>query len=198
VPRGRDGREAVLHFRPLARVTRFVELTEPHVWAALHRQTAPLILVGTPFLHRIYRNMNCYPYLSDSGVLASLPHKRNVVHERTWPLAERIFLKREAALCERYFEKRRKDKARDDLREIAEASVQGRLSTLLISKGAHEFGVLDRNSGSVELLDPSSGALGDDVLDDIAQEVILRKGQAFVLPQEAMPTSSPIAALLRW
>jgi hypothetical protein len=198
VPRGRGGRDAALQFRPLSRVTRFVELTEPHIWSRLRQESCPLILVGTPFMHRIYRNMNCYPFLSENGVMASLPHRRDVIHERTWPIAERIFLDREIALCAKYFEKKMKDQASDDLQEIAQASITGRVSALLVSRGATKFGSLNRENGQVELRDPQSRDLGDDLLDDIAQEVILRKGQAYVLPQEAMPTASPIAALYRW
>lgn len=198
VPRGRDGRDVTVQFRPVSRVSRFLELTEPHIWTRLHKESSPLILVGTPFMHRIYRNMNCYPYLSENGVMASLPHKRDVIHQRTWPMAERIFIKSEIALCERFFEERTKDKASDDLHEIAKSSVEGRVSSLLVSKGAWKFGLLNRDSGKIELRDPASGGIGDDVLDDIAQEVIIRKGQAHVLPQEAMPTDSPIAAVFRW
>lgn len=198
VPRGRDGRDATVQFRPLSRVTRFVELTEPHIWSRLQKETSPLILVGTPFMHRIYRNMNCYPYLNEHGVMASLPHRRDVIHQRTWPIAERIFVKSEIALCERYFEEKTKDKASDNLHEIAKGAVEGRVSSLLVSKGAQKFGLLNRDNGRIELRDPASGSIGDDVLDDIAQEVIVRKGQAYVLPPEAMPTASPIAAVFRW
>jgi len=198
VPRGREGRDATVQFRPLSRVTRFVELTEPHIWTLLHRESSPLVLVGTPFMHRIYRNMNCYPYLSENGVMACLPQKPGIIHQRTWPIAERIFLKGETALCEAFFEEKTKDKASDDLHEIAKGSVAGRVATLLISTGEKKFGTIDRDNGKVELRDPVSGAFGDDVLDDIAQEVITRKGQAYALPQGAMPTASPIAAVFRW
>src|SRR5690606_37065807 len=68
VPRGKNARDTRIHFRPLSRVSRFIELTEPHIWTLLHRETSPLILVGTPFMHRLYRNMNCYAYLSEEGV----------------------------------------------------------------------------------------------------------------------------------
>lgn len=101
-------------------------------------------------------------------------------------------------MCERYFEEAYQGKASDELSIIAEAAIQGRVASLLISGDARKFGLLNREKGLVALSDRSEGALGDDVLDDIAQEVIQRKGQAFVLPQTAMPTTSPIAAILRW
>jgi hypothetical protein len=198
VPRGKAARDNEFHFRPVDRVSRFIELTEPYIWTRLHRESSPLILVGTPFMHALYRNMNCYPYLSTNGVLASVPHETETIHKRAWPIAERSILRTEIQLSERYFEEKQKNNASEDLHEIAKASLQGRVSSLMVSKGTQEFGLLNRDSGEVKLRGSCSQEIGDDVLDDIAQEVILRKGQAFVLPQEAMPTPAPIAAVYRW
>lgn len=198
VPRGKRGRDNTVHFRPLDRVSRFIELTEPYIANLLQRESSSLILVGTPFMHRLYRKVNTYPYVAENGVLASVTHDKEVIHQRTWPVAERILLRQETLMCERYFEEAYQGKASDELSIIAEAAIQGRVASLLISGDARKFGLLNREKGLVALSDRSEGALGDDVLDDIAQEVIQRKGQAFVLPQTAMPTTSPIAAILRW
>ncbi|MEZ4750358.1 MAG: hypothetical protein R3B54_06950 [Bdellovibrionota bacterium] len=198
VPRGKLARDIVLHFRPVKRVSRFLELAEPHVWKELRGESGPLILVGTPFMHRLYRNMNCYPHLSKNGVLASLPHRARTIHERAWPIAKQEQLVREQGLIEQYYEAKHRDQAFDKPDTIAKACIEGRVSTLLISKEAKLFGLLDRERGKILAKDVERDSFGDDVLDDIAQEVILRKGAVHVLNADAMPDSSAIAAVFRW
>ena len=198
VPRGRAGRDTVVQFRPMKRVSRFLEMVEPHVWNYLRGETNPLILLGTPFMHSLYRNMNCYPHVSEKGVLASLPHQRAVIHERAWPIARQELLSREQKLVGQFYEAKHRGQTSEEPAAIAKACLQGRIRTLLVSREASLFGLLDRDTGRILPKQSKDRLFGDDVLDDIAQEVILRKGTVYVLDAEAMPESSILGAIFRW
>jgi hypothetical protein len=84
------------------------------------------------------------------------------------------------------------------LAEVAVAATRGRVSDLFICRESHLWGVLDRSTGRIDLRDSQTDSRDDDVLDDIAQEVILRGGRVYTIAPSMMPAHSPVAALYRW
>jgi hypothetical protein len=76
--------------------------------------------------------------------------------------------------------------------------VEGRVRTLFLADGVHLAGRLDSRTGDVELVDGAAAKVADDVLDDVAEAVLLRGGDVLGLARERMPGRSEIAALLRW
>ena len=67
-----------------------------------------------------------------------------------------------------------------------------------MDKDAAVYGKMDRANGTVELHGSKASAVEEDVLDDIAEAVLLRGGEVYSLPRQRMPSKSPIAATLRW
>src|SRR5690606_7009882 len=88
--------------------------------------------------------------------------------------------------------------ASDALEEVAKEALRGRVSDILVSKSDRHFGRLDRRSGRIIPLSPGESSVGDDVLCDIAQEVMLRGGAAYLLAKHDMPTDAPLSAIYRW
>jgi hypothetical protein len=75
--------------------------------------------------------------------------------------------------------------------------VQGRIRRLLLGEGRQVWGSFDFESGQIQTVEERE-ALSDDVLDDLAQAVLLRDGEVVTLPPEEMPEGTSAAALLRW
>ena len=63
--------------------------------------------------------------------------------------------------------------------EVAEAISQGRVGTLLVQENAQVPGILQRGSGMVLPPDPTHPS--DDVLDDLAEEVLKMEGDPTVI-----------------
>jgi len=84
------------------------------------------------------------------------------------------------------------------VQRIARHALAGRVRELLVADSANLWGVLHRASGEVELHEDGPRARDDDVLDDLAEAVLLRGGEVLTLNRERMPNRSPVAAILRW
>ena len=80
----------------------------------------------------------------------------------------------------------------------AEAASTGRVDTLLVGEGKHISGKLLRHSGLLEPAAMTTPAHGDDVLDDLAEMVLRQDGHVLILPENAMPTDTGVAAIYRY
>lgn len=96
-------------------------------------------------------------------------------------------------------------KASDDIDAVAHALFEDQVATLMLAKGKAIPGSYDPEDGSVDFdtaADPADDKLFDpaspDITDGLAQAALQLGGEVIVLPQESMPTDSPVAALFRY
>jgi hypothetical protein len=116
---------------------------------------------------------------------------------RAWQQVEPVYLERLAQLIDSYQLERSRGRASEDLAEIGQAAVLGRVDTLLIEAERLVAGRVDAATGKIErgaLDDPST----DDLLDDLAETVLRMKGEAIVVPAERMPARTGAAAIYRY
>jgi stalled ribosome rescue protein Dom34 len=88
-------------------------------------------------------------------------------------------------------------KATSDLADAARAAVEGRVSQLLVEAEGVSPGRIDPATGALSdasIDDPQVG----DALDDLAEAVLRTGGDVVVVPRERMPSTSGLAALLRY
>lgn len=83
-----------------------------------------------------------------------------------------------------------------NLFQIARAAVAGRVRKLIISDESRIFGKLDRGSGQLAIHAYDKDHEDDDILDDIAQEVITQGGEVVIVKQNELPTSDPALAIV--
>jgi hypothetical protein len=83
-----------------------------------------------------------------------------------------------------------------DLHEIAHAVVAGRVRTLVVAHDRHVWGTLDRESGRIRLVEHDS-RLTDDLLDDLAEEVLSRGGRVIAASESELPGAQLAAAVIR-
>ena len=159
----------------------------------------PLILAALPEHHHMFHELSHNPLLIDESVdvhpdsLDSIDKFR----ERVWQTIEPHYLARLAALVEMFGNSRAKGLAADDLAEVAQAVVGGRVATLLIEARREIPGRVDAANGELEF-DELSNPEFDDVLDDLGATALKMGGEVVVVPTERMPTGTGIAAIYRY
>lgn len=157
----------------------------------------PLILMGSPELVRAYRDVNSYSSVIDEPVGAHFALDNiESLRERILPLIRSWYSEKEATALSEFSKGRDHKRAVDQIEEIARASIKGRVKTLILAKGVHLWGLL--SGGKVAMQDANESLRADDVLDDLAEQVVARGGQVISLDSRRMPTGSPIAAVLHW
>ena len=180
-------------------VARFLRVVDKALWPILRAEKAPLILAATERYHPSFQAITRYAHVAEEGLHGNFEKSSTEeLHRRAWPIVERQLVEREGEICDRYQRLVSSGRALDELRAIAQFTVQGRVDELLLARDARIWGTLDRDTGALRLHGEEQQAHDDDVLDDIAEAVIVRGGSVVSLPQERMPTSAACAAILRW
>jgi hypothetical protein len=191
-----QGKEESVHEEELARFARAVDKA---LWEVLRDETAPLVVASIDKTRALYQSISRYPHLLHDGVHGSLTNaKLEDLHHKAWPLVQAWQSAREQDILERYGNSISAGKAVDSISKIARFALEGRVRELLVDRDAHKWGSIDRSTGAVELLEKKADAHGDDVIDDVAEDVILRGGAVYAFERAKMPTTSPVAAILRW
>jgi hypothetical protein len=180
-------------------LARFFRTIDRSLWEVLRDESAPLVLAAPERLHPLFASVSRYPHLLHDGLRGNFANaKLDDLHAKAWPIVEAHRTERETEVLQRYGNSLSRDKSLDDVSSIARFAAQGRVRELLVDCTAHLWGTMDPTSGAIELHEAQKNAHDDDVIDDIAEAVILRGGDVFAFDKAKMPTRSPIAAVLRW
>ncbi len=155
----------------------------------------PLLLVALAEHHATFRAVSHNPLLLPEGIAIN-PEAvdTEVLRAKAWELLEPHFVARLAAHVERFGDHRAHGKGDDDLVNVAAAAIQGRVRTLLIDADIVLPGRLDRSTGEI-VTNVGTDAGVDDLLDDIAEEVVARGGEVVVVPTDKMPSHTGLAAI---
>jgi len=86
--------------------------------------------------------------------------------------------------------------AHKNIFQIAKAAVKGKVRKLIIADGINIFGKLDKKSGGLSIHPTHLDHEDDDILDDLAQEVLAHGGDVIVAAKEEIPKGRPILAIL--
>ena len=159
----------------------------------------PLILAALPQHHSMFHEVSHNPFLIPKSIdvhpdsLSSLEELRL----RAWQVYEPIYLARLDGLVEEYGDARSVGHGNDNLAQIAQAVVGGRVATLLIEARREIPGRLNASTGEIERADLAHPEV-DDVLDDLGEFTLKMGGQVVVLPTERMPSGTGAAAIYRY
>ena len=158
----------------------------------------PLMLAALPEHHGIFHQLSQNPFLMAEGLKINpeaLPI--NELRERAWQIAEPQYQARLAALADEFAVAKSKGLGLEELGEVGEAAVAGRVGTLLVEADRQIAGHLHAETGHVHLAD-SDNSLGDDLLDDLGEKVVKKGGRVVVVPSGQMPTKTGAAAINRF
>jgi hypothetical protein len=180
-------------------LARFLRAVDNALWSVLCEEKAPLILAAVERLHPIFHAVTRYAHVTQEGIRGNFETASlGELHRRAWPIIQAYTEADMAEVHHRYRQAVPRGRALDEVRAIAQLAVEGRVWELLLARDAAVWGTLEEGSGDLQLSHWGQQGAEDDVLDDIAEAVLLRGGEVFSFEQDQMPTESPIAAILRW
>jgi hypothetical protein len=163
--------------------------------------SGPVVLAGVEELHSQYRAVSQLKNLADDGIKGNVSNwGADQLHKAAWPIASRSVESRIDSALKLWESAFRLEKAEADVSASARLAVAGRLRLLMTERNRRLWGHFDRNTGEIELVgegdrDPGNKAI--DLIDELAEVVILRGGNALSLTADQMPTQSGVAAVLR-
>ena len=158
----------------------------------------PLLLAALPEHQGVFHQISKNPFLLDEGITVhpdALP--LDELREKAWQVFEPHYQSRLATLADEFTLAKSKALGLDDLQEIAEAAVAGRIATLLIEADREIPGRIDAATGRIQMDDLSDPEV-DDVLDDLGELVLSKGGHVVVVPCAQMPTKTGAAATCRY
>lgn len=187
--------------RPHDKIVRFFREVDEGVRETLGDETAPLVLAGVEYYLPLYKEVNGYKHLVDDTIVQGNPDyaKPKELHQKAWSLVEPRFLQSQEDSLAR-FEQLANNGQRlgsDDIHEVVPGAVFGRVDTLFVEIGAHQWGVYDQESNTLELHEtPKPGS--EDLLDLAAVHTFMQGGTVHALRAESMPADNGLAATFRY
>ncbi|MFM2124880.1 MAG: hypothetical protein RL328_1331 [Acidobacteriota bacterium] len=141
----------------------------------------PLLLMGVKEEIAAYRRVSHYDSLLAAEVDGNVEYLTPAqIAEKAQAAARDEYLRLGQAILAEFREMRDRARALDDPHAVLEAAVAGRVHNVCVRAGT-------------ELAGP-----GGDVLNAIAVETIRKGGMAYVLPQQDMPVTQTVCAILRY
>ena len=158
----------------------------------------PLILAALPEqqsqFRRISHNENLLPEGIEVGNGALTLEE---LREDSWLMMQPRYLKRLEGLLNQFGSSHGKGLASDQLEEIGQAAVQGRVATLLVEAERQIPGCADKAEGKA-IPAQRDAATTPDLLDELTIWTLEQGGEVIVVPVERMPTQSGAAAIYRF
>lgn len=158
----------------------------------------PMILAGLAEYHAPFRSVSQNVQLVDVGIEVNVDAlSLEQLRERAWQVMLPHFLKRLEVLLDRFGAAHAAGQGSDRLSDVAAATSDGRIDTLLLEADRRIAGHLDPATGAIVIADLSDPNV-DDVLDDLAEGVIRTGGEVVIVPADRMPSSTGLAAIYRY
>ncbi|HAQ74088.1 baeRF3 domain-containing protein [Stutzerimonas nitrititolerans] len=158
----------------------------------------PLILAALPEQQSHFRRISHNEYLLPEGIeIGQGALTLNEIREDSWLVMQPRYLKRLEGLINQFGTSHGKGLASDQLEEIGQAAVQGRVATLLVEAERQIPGCVDKTEGKA-IPAESDAATTPDLLDELTIWTLEQGGEVIVVPVERMPTQSGAAAIYRF
>jgi hypothetical protein len=160
----------------------------------------PLILAALPEHHHRFHEVSHNPFLTAEGIKTH-PDDLSLeqLRDQAWKIIEPQYRARLAALADDFAVAKSTGLGTDDLDRAAAAAVAGQVATVLLEADRELPGHIHAGTGNVHHADSAApDPAVDDLLDDLGQWVIKMGGRVVVVPAAQMPTTTGLAAILRY
>lgn len=158
----------------------------------------PLILFALQEYHIPFKNLSKNPYLITKGINKSIESFAiTEIEKMARVIIETINLKRIKKLIDAYTKADAESMGSSDLVQIAKAAYQGRVQTIILEEDKIIPGKIDYQTGNIKYCELDNPEC-DDLLDDLAELVLLNGGDVSVLTKKKMPSESGVAAIFRY
>ena len=164
-----------------------------------HGERIPLVLAGPHHQQQSFRDVCSYTNLLEPGIAGYVDDlDTDALTNLSLNTMEYYFEELDNRSVVAFRRAEASGLATTNLEEIAKAAARGQIQSLLVAEDRQVWGHLDRETGSIKVLDQSGQAMADDLLDDLAELTLNKGGVVTVLPSIRMPKNHLIAAVLRW
>lgn len=189
---GTDGRK---HKK---KILEFLRRIDKGLYTFLEHERAPLILVGVDYILDMYRDINQYEHVFDETITGNPERmKERDIHKETWRIVKPFFLETKRRSLENYRQLAHTEQTTDDITRIVPAAYNGHVVCLFAARRRHFWGQFNPEDSKVSFTDKPM-IRSYDLLDFAVVHTLLHRGIVYVLEQRKMPTSSAIAAILRF
>lgn len=177
-------------------LSRFVTAVHRGVRATIAEPPAPLVLAGVARLAALYRRVNSHHHILEQGVEGNPEHlSPEALHAAAWPLVEPLFDRDRQAAADAFLSGR--PPAARDVESAVVAAYQGRIETVFVPLQGHVWGSFEPDT--LKAIEHEQRRPGErDLLDVIAAFTLAHGGKVFAVDTAAMPSSDPVAAVLRF
>ncbi len=154
-------------------------------------KTLPLFVFTSEILFHAYKEASTHPHpvLCVIDPSKGVPRLEALIHQAGLHIQKNIAQHKNISANEME-DLSRKKQIIDDLVKISRAALNGKVRTLFLRDNSEIWGQLHRQSAQITFHEKQLNAKDDDILDDIACEVIRHGGEVVVLPSKDMPSSS--------
>jgi len=158
----------------------------------------PLILAALPEHQGHFRKHSQNTFLLEEGITVH-PDAQTMTEfrERAWHIFQPRHEAGLAELIDEFAVAKSKGLGLDDVKQLAQAAVAGRIATLLIEADRRIPGRIDGATGEVDVKTLSHPEV-DDLLDDLGELVLKTGGRVVVVAADRMPTMTGAAAAFRF
>jgi len=162
------------------------------------KQDLPLILVSLSehygMFKKISQNQNLVPLVIKDSYKALDEDK---ILDEALKIIEVLYKEKIEHIIESYKNAEAGLQGSGDLEQVAMAAVEGKVDTIMIEAEKMIPGRINDMTGKIVYGDEKDPEF-DDVLDDLAESVMKKKGKVLVLPEDDMPVSTGAAAIYRY
>jgi hypothetical protein len=158
----------------------------------------PLILVSLTEYHSEFKKLSNNPYLLKEGINKSIESMDlDEIQNKASVIIETINMKKIQKLVESHAKAEVELLGSSDLVQVAKAACESRVETILIEEEKILPGKINYKTGEIEFGTIDSPD-NDDILDDLAELVLVNGGSVFILTKDKMPSTTGIAAIYRY
>lgn len=182
-------------------VEHFVRKVDEGLRERLGAEPGPVILAGVESEVSLLRSVSKLKTLADEAIKGNVSHwSVDRLHEAARPVVEKLAERRIESALKLWESAFGPEKTEMDLAASVRLAVAGRVRLVMTERERRIWGQVDRSTGAIEILgedgdDPGTDAV--DLLDELAELVILRGGDALMVPGDRMPTETGVATFLR-
>lgn len=179
------------------RVEELFHIVDAALRKHLRGEAIPVIPAGVQSVLRVFRDVTTVPSITSDSIIGSFDQQPDrALYTLARVHATKLFDKKLDEAVNAYNAVAGSPSATDDLARVVSLAAMGQVSMLLVDLAAERFGRIDETTGDVAMHDPAEP--GDRDLVELAVLATLSaSGRVHVLDEDRMPTSSPVAAIVR-
>lgn len=163
----------------------------------LHESRLPLVFAGVTEEYGIYKKSDDSGALLDEFIKGNpdMTMKEELL-EKSAPIVEKRMAEDRKQLVEAFGTAAANGKGPDNIDEVLKAASEAKVDTLLLRRGASEWGIVQSNGDSIVHTAKENG--DEDLLSVAASWTLRNGGNVVFFPEDEMPGKSPMAAILRY